>query len=70
MTKKEAKQIEDAIISLSAYRILINNAVEKKNNENFKEWCAEHDKVNLELRSMGINIGKTYKELDEQLFPA
>lgn len=70
MTKKEAKQIEDAIISLSAYKILINSAIEKKNNESFKEWCAEHDKVNLELRTMGINIGKTYEEMHEELFPA
>ena len=62
MTKKEAKQIENAIISLSAYKILIDNAIEKKNHDSFNEWCAEHDKVTLTLRSMGINIGKTYEE--------
>jgi len=62
MTKKEAKQIEDAIVSLSAYKILIDNAIEKRNLDSFDEWCIEHDKVTLTLRSMGINIGKTYEE--------
>ena len=63
MTKKEAKRIEGAIIALSAYKHLIDDALEKKMHDKFRFWCDEYDKVNLELRSMGINIGKTYEEL-------